>query len=317
MPKKSYSSDGSQRASTSKELLLTAVKAADVATVRKLIVEGVKPDAEATNLAAKECNNAYSMANPTEKPKGGLAELFSRLSKQPKKTDRASAAAKADAYYEITEALLAAEAKVPNELISAARYANTRLAALLLKHGVDVNFDPPAGTPLENAVQSGSVEMVRLIIKAGGDVNRQGYLGSVLSKAVQAKQAEAAEELIRAGADVNLKPRFGSTALMLAVKENNTQFVELLLRHGANPNLKEGASVGEYGEPEVKIEGGCRITHMEDPEYVKEITPLILAIRQGHADIAAKLIAAKADLETWTRTDFQPWPTRSRRMTRR
>ena len=143
------------------------------------------------------------------------------------------------------------------------------------------------GTPLENAVRVGSVEIIRALIKAGADINHQSYLGSVLARAVEAKQVAAAEELIRAGVDVNLKPKIGSTALMLAVKGNNSQFVELLLRHGANPNLKDGASVGEYGEPEVRIEGGCRITHMEDPEYVKEITPLILAIRQSQAGITA------------------------------
>jgi len=294
---KKASPSKSRRGSAPKDPFLPAVEAGDVTAVRKLIAEGRMPGANASMMAAEACNKAYSIANVKQKPRSGPTGLLTRLTKRSEAKERASAVADANVYNEITEALLAAGAPVPNQLCSAARYANTRLALLLIKHGADVNYDPPMGTPLENAVKSGDMEILRALIRAGADVNHQGYLGSVLTGAAEHGRVLVAEELILGGADVNLKPRSGQTALMKAVQNNQGDFVRLLLRHGADVNLKDGATVGEFGKREVRIEGGCRIAHVPNPEHLREATPLIVSVRKGLADIAGQLIAAKADLE--------------------
>lgn len=286
MAKKSPANSG--RSAASAGAFRKAIETGDVAAVRQLIADGVKPAKDAAEEPAKRCNAAFAVANMREKP------MFGKL---PTDKQRAEAEAAAQTNYEITAALLAAGARTPEKLCSAARSGNTKLALLLLKHGADVNYNPPMGTPLENAVESGAVELIRALIKAGADVNHQSYLGSVLTGAVNAGQLPAAEELIKAGAQVSAKPKFGQSALMAAVSSGRDEFVRLLLAAGADVNVKDGATVGEYGEPEVKVEGMVRITHMADPKYLRNATPLIVAVYKGYSEIARQLIAAKADLE--------------------
>src|SRR5688572_19130560 len=279
----------SRRNSAPADPFRSAIEAGDVGAVRKLIADGIKPDVKAAERAAELSNKAHSVCHQRE------PTLFGRM---PTANQIKQAEAQSLAGYEMVEAVLTAGAPAPNELCPAARAGNTRLALLLIKHGADVNYAPPMGTPLENAVKSGDMEIIRALIKASADVNHQSYLGSVLAAAAEDGRVPAGEELIRGGADVNLKPKFGQTALMKAVQNNQGDFVRLLLRHGVNVNRKDGATVGEFGKPEVRIEGGCRITHVPNPEYLREATPLIVATRKGFAAIASQLIAAKADLES-------------------
>ena len=286
MPKKS--SPKRQQKASPADLFRAPIDRGDVEAVKKLIADGAKPNLEATQRAADFSNKAHTMTRRQD-----AGSFFRRpTAKQLKQAEVDSLAG-----FQMLEAMLAAGAPVPERLCSAANAGNTRLALLLIERGADVNYEPPMGTPLENAVKSGDLETLRALIKAGADVNHQKYFGTVLARAVEAKNLAAAEELIRAGADVKLKPKFASRVLMQAVEEGLPEFVDLFLRHGAEVDAKDGVSIGEHGEPEVRIEGGCRITHMKDPEYVREVTPLIVAVRKGFVPIVKMLVAAKADLE--------------------
>src|SRR5258708_6469091 len=130
------------RASAPRNLFQSAIQAGDLAAVRKLIADGAKPDGDAAEEAAEFCNEAHAVCHEKEKP------LFGRMSIR-KQTQKA--VAESQAGFEMTKAILEAGAPVPNELCPAARCGNTKLALLLIKHGADVNFEPPMGTPLENA----------------------------------------------------------------------------------------------------------------------------------------------------------------------
>jgi ankyrin repeat protein len=125
----------------------------------------------------------------------------------PSKKEQEKAAVDAEIYYDIAEALLDAGASVPEALCPAARSGHTKLALLLIRHGADVDYDPPMGTPLENAVSAGNLEVVRALIKAGADIQHQGIEGTLLGRAVAENHLDTATELIKAGVDVNAQLR--------------------------------------------------------------------------------------------------------------
>jgi ankyrin repeat protein len=269
-------------------LCRAAIEKRDAEAIRQLIANGHKPDAAAAHQAVDACNKAFTTAHRTEAP------LFGRM---PSKKDQEKAAVNAAIYYEIAEALLNAGAPVPEMLCPVARSGNTKLALLLIRHGADVDYSPPMGTPLENAVEAGDVELMRALIRASADIHCQGIMGTLLTRAVSKNRPEAAAELIKAGVDVNAQTRVGSTALLKAVTDRKSDFVRLLLDAGADVNRKGNVTCGEFGEPEVTEEGGFRTTHIPNPPVAHDSTALIVAARRGYADIAAQLIAAGADLE--------------------
>ncbi len=273
-----------------------AVEAGDLAVVRGFLKKGYKPDAQAAELAAMACNEAFATAHMTKAP------LFGR---KPPRKQQERAAAVAEKYYHVIKALLGAGAPAPDsELGPAARSGNTKLALLLIKSGADVTYDAPAGTPLERAIQSGNVKIVRALIKAGADIHGEGIHGNMLTSAISADRLAVAKELIKAGVDVNAEPKFGSTALLTAVSERRAKFVLTLLGAGADINQKGTITCGDFGEPEVRVEGGCRITHVPNPPVAYDSTPLIVAVRLGCADITKLLIKAGADLEAVDKEGF-------------
>lgn len=273
--------------SGSRNLFQKAIESRDANQVRELLARGHKPDAAAARQAVDACIKASSIAGMKEKP------LFGRM---PSKKEQEKAAVEAEAYYEIAEALLKAGAEVPELLCSAARCGHTKLALLLIKSGADVDYDPPIGTPLENAVSAGNVEVMRALIKAGADIQHQGIGGTLLTRAVDENRLEIARQLIAAGVDVNAAPRYGASALLRAVAQRKREFVQLLLESGANVNQKGSVVCGEFGEAEVKEEGMIRTTHIANPPVAREATPLIVATRRGYADMAAQVIAGGADV---------------------
>jgi len=268
-------------------LFQTAIENRDATRVRKLLAAGHKPDAASARQAVDACIKTSAKAHMKEKP------LFGRM---PSKKEQEKAADDAQAYYEVAEALLDGGAAVPELLCSAALCGHTKLALLLIRCGADVDYEPPMGTPLENAVTAGNVEVVRALIKAGADIHHQGIKGTLLTQAVDLSDVEVAKLLIKAGVDVNATPRFGDNALLTAVTQRKAEFVRLLLEAGANVNQKGTVVCGEFGEPEVKEEGLFRTTHVPNPPVARAATPLNVATRRGYADIATQLIAAGADV---------------------
>jgi ankyrin repeat protein len=63
-------------------------------------------------------------------------------------------------------------------------------------------------------------------------------------KAARANDVKTLKEFLDKGMDVNVKNRYGVTALSFASDKGNLAAVELLLEHGADPNLKDSF----YGE---------------------------------------------------------------------
>lgn len=277
--------------------LLAGVQKGDLETVQRLIQAGERPERDACATAAASCNRAFAKVKPATQEKLFLPKASSK--------ERSQGVADAEKFLKIVEALLHAGAPVPNgELCVAARRGYTPLALLLIRHGADVNYDPPMGTPLENAVESGDLEIIEALIRAGADIHHWGFKGGLVERAVSVGQPAAADALLAAGVNANAQKAKGSTALLHAVTERKLDFVKKLLGAGADVNQKGAIICGDFGDPEVSDEGMFRTTHIPNPPFARDATPLIVATRRGYADVAQVLIAAGAELEAVDQEGF-------------
>ncbi len=98
---------------------------------------------------------------------------------------------------------------------------------------------------LHVAAQSGNIEIIRLLLKAGANINARDKQGRTPFLMIGGDDEETGLKIIKLfiakGADVNVrdKDNYGMTLLMGACDENNLEWVKLLLKAGANPNLKD------------------------------------------------------------------------------
>lgn len=112
----------------------------------------------------------------------------------------------------------------------------------LLNHGTNVNERDSSGfTPLMAAAESGDVAIVKLLLQKGATVNAKTPAGeTALLRAAGFNKIKTVILLLNAGANANVYDSQGATPLSKAVLSNlstdNTDFVKLLLDHGANPN---------------------------------------------------------------------------------
>ncbi len=158
-------------------------------------------------------------------------------------------------------------------LLSAYEHGSLDIVRLLIADGVNVNIGASDAQPLLiHVIGRGDVEILDLVLDAGADVNIRDRNGNpALVNAILAAQYESAMRLIERGASVNVKGvnwtpihvaadrgRVGlckalldagasvdqlatvkRTALMQASQHKFADVVELLLEHGADPNLKD------------------------------------------------------------------------------
>lgn len=114
------------------------------------------------------------------------------------------------------------------------KVANTHVAALLLKYGVDVNARSERG---DTALFSASYDTACFLITKGADVNaRDRYGRTALHGFAQTTDTARARLLIAHGANVRSMDRDGLTPLHLAY---HTTFAELLLASGADINARD------------------------------------------------------------------------------
>src|SRR5688572_9686189 len=160
----------------------------------------------------------------------------------------------------------------------------------LLKAGVSVNATGPNGeTALHTCAYSGNTAAARVLLAAGASVNPgDNWRGQTpLMWAAAEGHADTMQALIEAGADVDARstiiewerqrtdeprdkwlPPGGLTPLLLAARENCVACVDVLAAAGADLNIV-------------------------DPE---RHTALILALINGHFDVAGRLIDRGADV---------------------
>ena len=123
----------------------------------------------------------------------------------------------------------------------------------LIKHGADVNAREEHGkTPLMLAAQSGDIKRIKQLLQKGADIDAEDIVSgnTALIDALFTGMIEAALLLIDKGADVSKSGSLGMTPLIWAVKQGSTELVREMLKHGADPNVKDatGYSAHDYAE---------------------------------------------------------------------
>jgi ankyrin repeat protein len=144
---------------------------------------------------------------------------------------------------------------------------------------------------IADAAMNRNKDAVRSLLLKKVDVNATQVDGTTaLHWAVRADDLETAELLIRAGANVSAANREGVTPMQLAAINGNAAMIEKLLKAGANPN----ASLSKFGD-----------------------TPLMLAARTGKVDAVKVLVNNGAEVnavETWGGTTPLMWAVSERNL---
>lgn len=183
--------------------------------------------------------------------------------------------------------LIAAGAEVENAnryevrpLSIACQTGNAKVVSLLLDAGADANTKLPGKeTVLHTAARTGDVDSVRLLVSAGAKVNAQDRRSQTpLMWAAAAGNNAVVAELLKSGAESDKQLNSGFTAFFFAVREGRSAVVETFLANGQDVNQAMQSKKSGGNQPK------------------SGTSPLLLAVENGHLELALKLIEHGADV---------------------
>jgi hypothetical protein len=142
-----------------------------------------------------------------------------------------------------------------------------------------------------------------LSLRADARVKEKEKRDMELMVAVSAGDAARVKSLIEAGADVELRDNGGWTPLISAARRGHVQVVEVLLEHGANPNVSESDNMAmtpltwavSDDDPrmvQALLAHGADVNVANGAGY----TPLMHAAITGDSEIASALLDKGADI---------------------
>jgi len=203
-------------------------------------------------------------------------------------------------------------------------------AGLLVRSGARVNALNRYGVPpLSLACTNGNPDLVTLLLGAGADANASLPGGeTVLMTAARTGNIAAVRALLAKGANPNATERNEQTALMWAAAEGHTAIVQALIASGGDirATLKSGFTPlffavreGHIDVTRALLEAGLDVNDtLHGPEgpqkevnnasykpVGKGTSPLLMAVQNGHYELAAALVEAGADPND-SRTGFTP-----------
>ena len=176
------------------------------------------------------------------------------------------------------------------------------MADALIRAGARVAARTREGVlPLQLAAINGSAPMIDRLLKAGAepDTPLTPAGDTAVMMAARTGASAAIRLLVEAGANVNARETWGgTTALMWAVSEGHLEAAKLLLAAGADVNARSNYVAAANGRG---FEGRTPVGNRADPK-VEEfasgwLTPLMLAAREGHADLGRVLLDAGAEVD--------------------
>lgn len=174
-----------------------------------------------------------------------------------------------------TEVLIAAGAhrnphfNAVRPIVHAIKAGRVDVAAALIAHARELDVSAfgygsiPAQSPLATAAIAGSEELVAKLLEAGADPNaaREGGQTPLMDAvAVGTSDPRCIEILLRGGADANRADGKGLTALFHALLSAPVETFRLLLKHGADPELRA------YGTTPLEHLSGAARQHARDAE---------------------------------------------------
>jgi ankyrin repeat protein len=199
----------------------------------------------------------------------------------------------------------------PEVFIKTAAAGDDELTGLFLKAGMNPNVTNQYGyTALMWAAGQGRDAVVQMLLDNGADVRARAADGSLpLMFATRQRNVNTAKILLVHGADINAQSG-GSTPLILATLENQTEMMDFLLSNGAQPEGrdKEGYTALFYAAHNVKNEDANGVTLPAVKLLLQHgakvniqgndgTTPLAWAARKGEWDICQILLDAGADIK--------------------
>jgi len=146
----------------------------------------------------------------------------------------------------------AADAARSTALLVAAREGRREVVRLLLAAGADVDGRGGAMTPLAAAALRGHLQVAALLLRHGADVDAAGAGGlPALMNAVKINRLDIAALVLQAKPDLRIYDHDGKSLVAVAVANNNTAMVALLVRSGARSDLPSRSRWGvqEPAEP--------------------------------------------------------------------
>ncbi len=156
---------------------------------------------------------------------------------------------------------------------------NPAMVKLLLEAKADPNADLQGEeTPLMTAARTGDLECVRLLLENGAEIDaieRRGQ--TALMWAASEGHAEVVKLLIESGADLKISLNSGFNALLFAIRAGHTQTVRIFLEAGAD------------------VSGAAKVRRADGRSMRDHTSPLMLAIHNGHLELALELVDRGAD----------------------
>lgn len=204
----------------------------------------------------------------------------------------------------------------------AAFHDRTKLVKKLIDAGADVNAVNHFAVPvLTVACRNGNESIVKLLLEQGADPNKALRGGETpLMTAARTGKRGAVKALLAHKAEIDAKERNDQTAIMWAAAAGNASVVQLLIDAGADYRaaLKSGFTPLFFAAREGRTEVVLDLLNMgldvNEPMQVKKksksgplpgTTALMLAIENGHFELAAILLERGADPNV-NRTGYTP-----------
>jgi ankyrin repeat protein len=157
------------------------------------------------------------------------------------------------------------------------------------------------GSCLTYAIAHGPASLVSMMLELGADPNvddGDGFpplIAALTGASAQADVVELVEDLIAHGADVDQRGVNGYAPLHIAAEQGDLAMVDLLVSHGADPNV-----VASIDDMETPVEVASAAGHVDVVERLRPLTVRLdweAASRAGDVAAIGQLLAAGQDID--------------------